>query len=49
MSDLEKTIPPKRGRKRKNEIYFGPAEEDANNRYLESTDPIEKAESLMNS
>lgn len=44
MSDLEKDdTSKKRGRKRKNEIYFGPAEEDANNRYLESTDPLEKS------
>lgn len=33
----------KRGRKRKTEMYFGPIEEDANNRYLESIDPIEKS------
>lgn len=32
----------KRGRKRKNEIYFGPEEEDAVNNYLSSTDDKER-------
>lgn len=32
----------KRGRKRKNDMYFGPEEEEANTRFLESTDETEK-------
>ncbi len=32
----------KRGRKRKNDLYFGPEEEEAITKYLESTDDVEK-------
>lgn len=34
--------PTKRGRKRKNDMYFGPNEEEANTRFLESTDDAER-------
>lgn len=34
--------PTKRGRKRKNDMYFGPNEEEANTRYLESTSEEER-------
>lgn len=42
VQNVDEAVATKRGRKRKNDLYFGPREEEAIVRYLESTDDVER-------